>query len=281
MAADGNQDGVGVQPLLRVERLRKTYAQRHPLSLREHSVTALDGVDMVAARGLFLALVGESGSGKSTLARCIACLERPSTGSIWFQDTDVTGLGESELRRIRPKIQLIFQDAATALNPRFSALELVEEPLRIQHYASARARAEKALHAMAQVGLPPDCAPRYPHQFSGGQRQRLAIARALVQEPELLILDEALSGLDLSLQAQIVNTLLELRKRHALTYLYISHDLGMVKQVADEVAVMHGGRVVERARTAELFRNPQQPVTRALVAAIPEIPCHRPTARSV
>ena len=281
MAANGSQGSVGVQPLLRVERLRKTYAQRHPLSLRQHSVTALDGVDLAAARGLFLALVGGSGSGKSTLARCIACLERPSGGSIWFQGKDVAGLRESELHSIRPKIQLIFQDTATALNPRFSALELVEEPLRIQHYGSAPARAEKALATMVQVGLQPDCAQRYPHQFSGGQRQRLAIARALVQEPELLVLDEALSGLDLSLQAQIVNTLLELRKRHDLTYLYISHDLSLVKQVADEVAVMHGGRVVERARTAELFRCPQQPVTRALIAAIPEIACHHPAARSL
>ncbi|MBZ5567095.1 MAG: ATP-binding cassette domain-containing protein [Acidobacteriia bacterium] len=280
MAANGSQGSVGVQPLLRVERLRKTYAQRHPLSLRQHSVTALDGVDLAAARGLFLALVGGSGSGKSTLARCIACLERPSGGSIWFQGKDVAGLCESELRHIRPKLQLIFQDTASALNPRFSALELVEEPLRIQHYGSARARAEKALDTMVQVGMLPDCAQRYPHQFSGGQRQRLAIARALVQEPELLILDEALSGLDLSLQAQMVNTLLELRKRHDLTYLYISHDLGLVKQVADEVAVMHGGRVVERAPTAELFRSPQQPVTRELIAAIPEIACLHPAARS-
>ena len=281
MAADGSQESAVVPPLLRVERLRKTYAQRHPLSLRECSVTALDGVDLVVDRGLFLALVGGSGSGKSTLARCIACLERPSGGSIWFQGKDVAGLREIELRQIRPKIQLIFQDTAMALNPRFSALELVEEPLRIQHYGCAQARAEKALDAMVQVGLSPDCAPRYPHQFSGGQRQRLAIARALVQEPELLVLDEALSGLDLSLQAQIVNTLLDLRQRRGLTYLYISHDLGLVRQVADEVAVMHGGRVVERARTADLFRCPQQEVTRALIAAIPEIACHQPSARSL
>jgi peptide/nickel transport system ATP-binding protein len=280
MADDGNE-GSAVQPLLRVQRLRKIYVQRHPLSLRRASVTALDGVDLVAARGSFLALVGGSGSGKSTLARCIACLERPSSGSILFHGEDVARLGGSALRRIRPKIQLIFQDAATALNPRFSALELVEEPLRIQHYGSARARGERVRDTMAQVGLPPDCARRYPHQFSGGQRQRLAIARALVQEPELLVLDEALTGLDLSLQAEILNILLELRKRHALTYLYISHDLGLVKQVADEVAVMDGGRIVERAATAELFRCPQQAVTRALIAAIQEITCYRPAARSV
>ncbi len=280
MAADGAQVCVGVEPLLRVERLSKSYVHRHPLLLRQHPVTALNGVDLVVGHGCFLALVGESGSGKSTLARCLACLERPWSGSVWFHGKDLVKLGEAELRRTRPKIQLIFQDAATALNPRFSALDLVEEPLRIQHYGSARARRQKALEAMAQVGLPPDCAQRFPHQFSGGQRQRLAIARALVQEPELLVLDEALSGLDLSLQAQIMNILFELRQQHALTYLYISHDLGLVRQVADEVAVMDGGRVVERASAAELFRSPQQPVTQALVRAVPEIAGIRPVAGS-
>mgnify|MGYP005812176115 CR=1 FL=1 len=270
MAAEAEACG-SAAPILRATGLRKVYAQRRPLSLRSHTVCALDGVDLTVTRGAFLAVVGESGSGKSTVARCVACLERPSSGSICFEDRDVLALGDYELRRIRPKIQLIFQDAATALNPTFTAAELVEEPLRIQRSASPRECRHRAMEAIAQVGLPEDCGTRLPHQFSGGQRQRLAIARALVQQPALLILDEACAGLDLSLQAQIMNLLLDLRDRHGLTYLYISHDLTLVRRVADEVAVMERGRIVERGAAADLFRDPQQPVTRALIAAVPQL----------
>jgi ABC-type glutathione transport system ATPase component len=258
-----------VAPLLNVKGLRKSYIQARSVLQKRFAVPAVDGVDLWVGRGSIVGLVGRSGSGKSTLARCIAGLETPTSGEIWFAGKNLAKLGDSELRLLRPAIQLIFQDAATALNPRLSAVEIVVEPLRIQRRGVAGEQIQRALETMEQVGLSLHWANTLPSHFSGGQRQRLAIARALVLSPQLLVLDEALTGLDLSLQAQILNLLLELQARYGLTYLFISHDLQVVAQIADEVAVMDAGRIVERARTAELFRYPSHSCTRALLAAVP------------
>jgi len=219
-------------------------------------VRALDGVDLALAAAATLAIVGESGSGKSTLARCLAGLEAPDRGEIVLE-------GGS---------QLIFQDSATALNPRLRAVEIVEEPLVILRRGSGRERRRRALELFERVGLSGDFAARRPLELSGGQRQRLAIARALAVEPRLLILDEALTGLDVSSQAQILDLLRELQAAHALACLLISHDLGVVAAVADEVAVLHQGRIVERGPVAGVLAAPQHDETRALVAAIPAPP---------
>ena len=232
---------------------------------------ALDGVDLTLERGSTLALVGETGSGKSTLARCLALLERPDAGSIRYLGQDLLAIDRRRLPALRRQIQLIFQDPASALNPRFSAAEVVAEPLRIQKI-NPRARRRRALEAMEQMGLLARWADRRPGQLSGGQRQRLAIARALVSEPRLLILDEALSALDLSVQARIINLLLELQTAHDLTYLLISHDLRVVGHLADELAVLFQGIIVDQGPVAKILRRPGHQHTRRLLEATPALP---------
>ncbi len=236
-------------PLLQARGLVRRYAGRRG----RPPVVALDGVDLTVERGSTLALVGETGSGKSTLARCLALLERPDSGSIRFHGQDLLALDRRRLPGLRRQIQLIFQDPASALNPRFTAAEIVAEPLRIQRVAAAERR-RRALEAMEQVGLLARWADRRPGQLSGGQRQRLAIARAMISGPRLLILDEATSALDLSVQARIVNLLLELQDARGLTYVLISHDLRVVAHLADEVAVLSGGRIVDRGPAATIAR---------------------------
>lgn len=257
------------EPLLSVRGLSKRYVRGRWTSRGQPPIRALEGVDLEILPGVAVALVGESGSGKTTLARCLSLLERPDEGSIRYRRRDLLALSRRGLLPFRRKIQLIFQDPATALNPRFSAAEIVGEPLRIQERLKARERRSRALEAMGQVGLLARWADRRPPELSGGQRQRLAIARALVQKPRLLILDEALSALDLSVQAQIGNLLLDLQDRLSLTYLYISHDLAVVKHLADEVVVLRRGRIVENGPTAEVFRRPRHAHTRELLAATP------------
>ena len=255
------------QTLVRVEGLRKSY-ERGSFWSRHKNLIALRDVDLEIAEGSSMALVGESGSGKSTLARCLARMEEPTGGEIWFDGQNLLTLRGEVLFRVRCEIQLVFQDSATALNPRFSAEEIISEPLAIQG-ESAKKRKQVATEWMERIGLPGAWLQRRPHVFSGGQRQRLAIARALVIQPRLLILDEALAGLDLSVQAQIVNLLLNLQTWNGLTCLYISHDLGLMGAIADEIAVMHDGQIVERQTTRQLFAYPQHIVTQGLLAAIP------------
>jgi ABC-type glutathione transport system ATPase component len=221
-----------------------------------------------------MALVGESGSGKSTLARCLALLEQPDSGDIDFDGNNLLRTEPKKLRQLRPQLQLIFQDTATAFNPRFSALEVIIEPLVIQRRGTDGERRRRALDLMERAGLPPDSAHRSALAFSGGQRQRLAIARALAAEPKFLILDETLSGLDLSMQRQILDLLIELQSRAGLAYLFISHDLGLVAQIAGEVAVMFQGKIVEQGPPAELFAKPRHAHTQALVTAMPRLECH-------
>ncbi len=235
--------------LLRVVGLTRVYPGRRG----RRPVVVLDGVDLTVERGSTLAVVGETGSGKSTLARCLALLERPDSGSLRYRGQDLLAMDRRRTMfrsppcggtGVRRQIQLIFQDPASALNPRFTAAEVVAEPLRIQGVATLERR-RRALEAMEQVGLLARWADRRPGQLSGGQRQRLAIARALVLEPRLLILDEALSALDLSVQARIVNLLLELQGERGLTYVLISHDLQVVGHLADQVIVLQHGKVVD------------------------------------
>ena len=255
------------EPLLQVRDLTKTYTQHRFLSRKHREIPALRGVSLSIRRGCTLALVGESGSGKSTLARCVARLENPTTGQIWFGDTDLTTLNSAQLKPFRPKIQLLYQESATAINPNFLAWEVVAEPLRIQRRGTTGQAKAGALEMMHQVGLPETLAERRSHELSGGQRQRLAIARALVLDPEFLVLDEPFVGLDVSVQAQIANLLLALQRERSLTYLLIAHDLALACSLADEIAVIHSGRIIDSATPAEILQTPRQPYTAQLIAA--------------
>jgi peptide/nickel transport system ATP-binding protein len=256
--------------LLIVERLEKRYECTRVFGAGK-VVTALHDVTFSIAQGSTLALVGESGSGKSTLAFCIACLERPTSGRIVFNGKEITALDEKELREVHPEIQLVFQDPARSLNPRFSAIEIVSEPLLVRGRLNRREREDRARGLLAQVGIPLVKAMHRAEEFSGGQRQRLAIARALALGPKLLILDEALSALDCSVQAQIANLLMELQVSLGLTYLFISHDLAMAGQLADEIAVMERGKIVELGSAEKVLRAPEQELTRRLIAATPRM----------
>ena len=257
--------------LITLRALSKRYEQRRWFSPATFVVQALDNVDLTLNEGATLALVGESGSGKSTLARCLALLEKPSAGEIWFEGTNLLELTEPQLRVVRQRIQLIFQDPSTALNPRFTVIDIIAEALDIHRYGTKIERRGRALQLMEEVALSPKWSGRLPLELSGGQRQRLAIARALALRPRILILDEAFSGLDLPVQTQIVNLLRRLQERWALTYLFISHNVGLVGRIADEIAVLYQGRLVEQASVEELFSAAQHPHTRALIASSREL----------
>jgi len=258
-----------MEPLLKVENLVKHYAPRNSRRASRQPLAALDGVSLSIAPQTTLALVGESGSGKSTLALCIACLEPPTSGSIWFEGVEVTALHKDQQRHLRPQIQLVFQDPAASLNPRWTALDLITEPLAIQRPFSKPERVLRALKLLDRVALPRKFAARRAHELSGGQKQRVAIARALALEPKLLVLDEALSALDCSVQAQISNLLFDLRSSLGLTYLFITHDFNMAAHVADQIAVMDCGRIVESGPSEKILRTPTHEATRALLAATP------------
>jgi peptide/nickel transport system ATP-binding protein len=260
-----------IEPLVRLEHLSKRYVQHRPLTRAKFTVQALDDANLMIRQGTTLALIGESGSGKSTLARCLALLEKPSSGAIWFAGENLAGLERKELLPFHRRIQLIFQDPTSALNPRLTAAEIVSEPLAIHREGTKVWRLERAVELMQQVGLPTGSERKRPFEFSGGQRQRLAIARALALEPELLILDEALSSLDLANQEMLLELLANLQAAHSLTYLHISHDLRLVSQCADEVAVMNERTIVEQKNASELFANPGHPYTRELLAAMPSL----------
>lgn len=259
-----------MQPLLRVENLAKSYARRK-LAGRPEEVRALEGVSFSIFRGTTLAIVGESGSGKSTLAFCLACLETPTTGSIWFEDKDIVKLAEKEKRAIRRQIQLIFQDPANSLNSRWKVLKILNEPLAVQGNLSHAEMTSRAHALLNQVGLPIEIEEKMPTELSGGQRQRVAIARALMLEPKLLILDEALSALDCSVQAQIANLLVELQESLGMTYLSITHDLAMAAHLADEIAVMSHGWIVDQGSREKILKEPQSTITRELLAAVPRM----------
>jgi oligopeptide transport system ATP-binding protein len=232
-------------------------------------VRAVDGVSLRVAPGEILALVGESGCGKSTVGRLLVRLLEPTAGDVRFRGESIFALRERELRAVRRRFQIVFQDPDSSLDPRLSAGDSVAEGLLIHRLAARSELRDRVADLLAQVGLLPDHAGRYPHELSGGQKQRVGIARALAVEPEFIVLDEAVSALDVSVQAQIVNLLLELRARRGLAYLFVSHDLALVSRIADRVAVMYLGEIVEEGPAARLFEAPLHPYTQALLAASP------------
>ena len=264
-----------VAPLLEVRELRKHYpVRRGPLRRVVGHVRAVDDVSFQVRDGEILSLVGESGCGKTTTAKCVLRAVDPTSGEVLFRlpdgrVVDVARLPEPELRPLRSQMQLVFQDPFGSLNPRMNLLDIIGEPLLVHGVKDRRKRMERVAELLHLVGLRPEYMHRYPHAFSGGQRQRVVIARALALEPRLVIADEAVSALDVSVQAQILNLLLDLQRRLNLSYLFVAHDLSIVKHISHRVAVMYVGKIVELAPTEELFHRPKHPYTSALMQAVP------------
>ena len=259
-----------LQSLVEIKELKKIYSSGGGLfTPKSRNVHAVDNVDLQIYKGETLGLVGESGCGKSTLARLIIRLEKPDAGFVCYKGENINSFSSAELKSYRGNVQMIFQDPYSSLNPRKSAVSIIREPLTIRKIGDKNERDEMVMQLMAKVGLSKEQANRYPHEFSGGQRQRIGIARALVLKPELIIADEPVSALDVSIQAQILNLLKELKHDFGLTYLFISHDLNVIRNMSDRVAVMYLGKIVELAANVDLYSTPLHPYTRMLLAAVP------------
>jgi oligopeptide transport system ATP-binding protein len=272
LACGGNEGAVmsEARVLLEISDLKKHYPVRSGILRRAvGTVHAVDGVSFTLGVGETLGLVGESGCGKSTVARSILRLVEPTGGSIRLNGKDITHLRKAELRPNRRSMQIIFQDPIASLNPRMTARDILGEPLIVHGLASGKEKRERVAELFQQVGLRADQMHNYPHQFSGGQRQRICIARALALGPDLIVCDEPVSALDVSIQAQVINLLIDLQRKYHFSYLFIAHDLAVVAHISHRVAVMYLGRVVEIADKTELFANPRHPYTQALLASVP------------
>ena len=262
-------------PLVRAVAVKKVYATGRASTAsgrRVRSVVAVDDVTLDVPAGLTTALVGESGCGKSTLGRLLLALEPPTSGRVEYRERDLASMEAGELRAFRRHAQVVFQDPFGSLNPRLTVGSMLREALQVHGLARGDAAAGRVAEVLERVGLGPDAAHRYPHEFSGGQRQRVGIARALSVDPEFIVLDEPVSALDVSVQAQILNLLRELQRDLRLTYLFVSHDLGVVRNLADRIVVMRAGRVVEMGEADRVLSAPEQDYTRNLLAAVPRIP---------
>ncbi|XRG77157.1 dipeptide ABC transporter ATP-binding protein [Rossellomorea sp. GAMAL-10_SWC] len=256
--------------LLNVDHLKQYFPIKGGILGRTvNHVKAVDDISFHIYEGETLSIVGESGCGKSTTGRAILRLDEPTSGSIHFKEKDLLSLGKKEMRKIRKDLQVIFQDPFASLNPRQTIGQILGEALAIQNVVPKEERKARIEELLGHVGLRPEAMERYPHEFSGGQRQRVGIARALAVDPKLIICDEAVSALDVSIQAQVLNLLKSLQKKFSLTFLFISHDLGVVRHISDRVMVMYLGKIVEIADKKSIFENPQHPYTRALLSAIP------------
>ena len=270
------------EPLLQVEGLQKYFPIKKGLMSRTVGhVKAVDGVSFTIQPGEVLGLVGESGCGKTTTGRCILRLIEPTAGSVKFAGREVTTLGKRELRSLRREMQIVFQDPYSSLNPRLTVGSMLTEALTLHQLARGQAARDRVAELLRLVGLHPDHARRYPHEFSGGQRQRIGVARALAVSPRLIVADEPVSALDVSIQAQIINLLRELQRKMGLTYLFVSHDLSVVEHISNRVAVMYLGKIVELADTETLYRKPRHPYTVSLLSAIPVPDPARKKARIV
>jgi oligopeptide transport system ATP-binding protein len=257
--------------LLQVRDLRKYFYTEGLFSSDKIPVRAVDGVSFSIRKGETLGLVGESGCGKTTAGKSILRLIEPTSGGVSFRGQDILGLDREAMRKLRPHMQFIFQDPYESLNPRMKVEEIVGEGLEVHRIARGKEKSRRVSELLEKVGLHPQDAQRYPHEFSGGQRQRIGIARAISLNPELIVADEPVSALDVSIQAQILNLLTDLRDQLGLTYLFISHDLRVVKYISDRIAVMYMGKIVEMAGSEDLFKQPLHPYTQALLKAIPKL----------
>jgi oligopeptide transport system ATP-binding protein len=257
--------------LLQVADLRKEFPVRSGFLIERvtHTVNAVDGVSFEVQEGKTLGLVGESGSGKSTTGYCILQLIKPTAGSVKFQGKELTTMGREDVRKMRREMQIVFQDPYSSLDPRMTVGDIVAEPLEVHGVGTRRGRRSRVRELLDVVGFNPDYENRYPHEFSGGQRQRVGVARALALNPSLIVCDEPVSALDVSIQAQILNLLKDLQRDFGLTYLFISHDLAVVRGMSDDIAVMKDGKIVETGTADEVYEHPKHEYTRALLAAVP------------
>jgi len=269
-------------PLLKIENLTKHFPLQNSIfdkmvvkdrriQLITQTVHALNGVSLTIKKGETLGLVGESGCGKSTLAKTVIGLHPPTSGRIWYGSREIANLRGRERKPFQKKIQMVFQDPFFSLNPRKKVMHIIGQPMEVHRVARGEARKKRVMELLEKVGMDPAYAFRYPHQFSGGQRQRIGIARALASDPELVIADEPISALDVSIQAQILNLMMELQEDLDLTYLFVSHDLSVIKHISSRVAVMYLGYIVETASTEDIFASPNHPYTRILFSAIPSL----------
>jgi len=277
VAASVHAPAAATKPVLEAQDLQRHYRIGRGLFKPAALLKAVAGASFSLTAGRTLAVVGESGCGKSTLARMVTMIERPTSGHLMIDGTDTVGASKQALHALRPKVQMVFQDPYGSLNPRKQVGQILGEPLEINTAKSAKERTETARAMMARVGLRPEFYTRYPHMFSGGQRQRIAIARALILNPKIVVADEPVSALDVSIRAQVLNLLMDLQSEFNLAYLFISHDLSVVRHIADELMVMYLGRPVEQGPKQIIFKEPRHPYTQALLAATPSVD---PKARS-